>query len=55
MSTPFNNYNLISIAEFIKVYKLDDGSSIVSPKTGKGKTRPNAKQSGGGHNHGNRK
>ena len=27
MNTPFKNYNLVSIDEFIKLYKLDDGES----------------------------
>ena len=27
MSTPFKNYNLISIDEFTKLFKLDEGES----------------------------
>jgi len=45
MSTPFKNYNLVSIDEFIKVYKLDENSHKECMKlTGKGKTRPAPKE-----------
>ena len=39
MSTPFKDYNLISIDDFIRIYKLEDDEEIICTKLGKGKTR----------------
>ena len=53
MNTPFKNYNLISIDDFIRIYKLEDDEEIICTKLGKGKTRafPKPKLFKGGNKH----
>ena len=43
MSTPFKNYNLVSIDEFTKLFKLDEGESAKVKNTLKQSVFPKPK------------